>query len=692
MPTEGLGDLFVTDLLVRGRRLSATLEEAIIDADIERTIEGASTITITFTDPNNVILQSTLMNSRTQITVDVLVFELVQVQKQGTTLKAVFEDEKVARLRRKKGFKKAGREKMTRAEFSKSLVNEVKGITFFCPQLHVEQPAEGISIKEKKAQKDKKREKGYGPLTNLEVAGIRATDAQKDVLETVIRVGYKLSAPDAVLIAALETVIVESHAGAIVIPGVAPDGVKGGPGRSGDKDSAGIFQQRPSKGWGTYEQVIDDEYASTQFYNRAIPYFRKYPNLESGKIAQSVQVSGYPYRYTTRESEASAALSAYRGGGLSGTPEQLVAEPYEFKRGEPWDGTEDTWTCITRLAEEVNWHCFSLGSTIYFISNDDLVSSRPRMELTERTIGVDKIDFDWDTGKRATTATVYCRADRWYAPPGTVVTLGELGPADGRWLVSNIRRSLFSTATTIKLIRYSKPKLEPVTYTQQKDIGSMSDEEVAGLAKLAPGADRKGVTTSDWVIDYARRMAAIVGKPITITTGTNHRQYVNNNPSDGESDHWTGNAMDIGGVANGFPDATPGSAHTRGDDIASAAMQVGGENPAAADAQALKGGVWNYEYNEGSNKFKINILWRTHTGGNHYNHVHVGVAPIGAIKYDGDTGTPTDDTEIDPQSAYRHQGDETLGDAARTYSGDYGTSSLDPEARFTRGDDNPRGR
>ena len=40
--------------------------------------------------------------------------------------------------------------------------------------------------------------------------------------------------------------------------------------RYGDRDSVGLFQQRPSQGWGTVEQILDPVYASNAFYNKLV--------------------------------------------------------------------------------------------------------------------------------------------------------------------------------------------------------------------------------------------------------------------------------------------------------------------------------------------------------------------------------------------------------------------------------------
>lgn len=65
----------------------------------------------------------------------------------------------------------------------------------------------------------------------------------------------------------------------------------------GDRDSLGLFQQRPSQGWGTPEQVTDPKYAATQFFQHLKGLGDRRYQMSMGEAAQSVQRSAYPDRY-----------------------------------------------------------------------------------------------------------------------------------------------------------------------------------------------------------------------------------------------------------------------------------------------------------------------------------------------------------------------------------------------------------
>lgn len=87
----------------------------------------------------------------------------------------------------------------------------------------------------------------------------------------------------------------------------------------GDRDSVGLFQQRPSQGWGTPAQLIDTRYASEAFM-RVLSRVAGWESLPVGEAAQRVQRSAAPNAYARWEVEARALARAETGevvGALS---------------------------------------------------------------------------------------------------------------------------------------------------------------------------------------------------------------------------------------------------------------------------------------------------------------------------------------------------------------------------------------
>ena len=87
----------------------------------------------------------------------------------------------------------------------------------------------------------------------------------------------------------------------------------------GDRDSIGLFQQRPSQGWGTPQQIRDPVYATNAFYDVLVKV-EGYQNLPITTAAQRVQRSAFPSAYADHEPEArilASALTGYSPAGLS---------------------------------------------------------------------------------------------------------------------------------------------------------------------------------------------------------------------------------------------------------------------------------------------------------------------------------------------------------------------------------------
>jgi hypothetical protein len=80
----------------------------------------------------------------------------------------------------------------------------------------------------------------------------------------------------------------------------------------GDRDSVGLFQQRPSQGWGTRRQLLDPVFASEAFYD-GLEEIEGYQEMRITEAAQAVQRSGYPEAYEEHAEGARALASALTG-------------------------------------------------------------------------------------------------------------------------------------------------------------------------------------------------------------------------------------------------------------------------------------------------------------------------------------------------------------------------------------------
>ncbi|GLU46797.1 hypothetical protein [Nocardiopsis ansamitocini] len=82
--------------------------------------------------------------------------------------------------------------------------------------------------------------------------------------------------------------------------------------RHGDRDSQGLFQQRPSMAWGTPEQITDPVYSSAAFYDELVT-IDGYTDMPVHEAAQAVQRSADGFAYDQHEPRSQAMTNAFTG-------------------------------------------------------------------------------------------------------------------------------------------------------------------------------------------------------------------------------------------------------------------------------------------------------------------------------------------------------------------------------------------
>jgi hypothetical protein len=136
-----------------------------------------------------------------------------------------------------------------------------------------------------------------------------------------------------------------------------------------------------------------------------------------------------------------------------------------------------------------------------------------------------------------------------------------------------------------------------------------------GEVVVSLGANRLGVPLRPEMTAFLETMANISRRKIVVTTGSDHSQFTT---SGNVSDHWSGLGADLGMTANGGTDASP-----VGDALAAAALQAAGVPAGRALACARRGGAFT-AFTRG---WRVQVIWKSDIGGNHFDHVHVGLAP-----------------------------------------------------------------
>ncbi|WP_329553669.1 C40 family peptidase [Streptomyces sp. NBC_00696] len=128
----------------------------------------------------------------------------------------------------------------------------------------------------------------------VSVAGLDDPAEQVPNAKTVQATGVAMNIPARGQIVALATALQESGLRNLAY---------------GDRDSLGLFQQRPSQGWGTANEILDPVHSATKFYE-ALEKVSGWQSLSVTQAAQAVQRSGFPEAYAKWEPLATALQQA----------------------------------------------------------------------------------------------------------------------------------------------------------------------------------------------------------------------------------------------------------------------------------------------------------------------------------------------------------------------------------------------
>ena len=139
----------------------------------------------------------------------------------------------------------------------------------------------------------------------------------------------------------------------------------------GHADSIGLFQQRPSKGWGTVKQIMDPLYSSGQFY-AALVKVKGWRSGDINNVAQAVQRSGHPNAYRKHVSKAIVLSTSLTGaepgsftcktGSPSGAdPKALAAQLRAALKGQLDVALTDNGLVVNAGSDAVAWMAANLA-------------------------------------------------------------------------------------------------------------------------------------------------------------------------------------------------------------------------------------------------------------------------------------------------------------------------------------------
>ena len=131
---------------------------------------------------------------------------------------------------------------------------------------------------------------------------------------TIVREAERRKMPERAMVVALSTALQESYLRNLANPAVPESENLPNDGDGADHDSLGLFQQRPSSGWGSVEDLMDPAYAAGRFLD-ALAKVSGWESMSITEAAQTVQVSAYPGAYAQHESFARKLVAAIRHPG-----------------------------------------------------------------------------------------------------------------------------------------------------------------------------------------------------------------------------------------------------------------------------------------------------------------------------------------------------------------------------------------
>ncbi|TDC77855.1 hypothetical protein E1193_21805, partial [Micromonospora sp. KC606] len=145
------------------------------------------------------------------------------------------------------------------------------------------------------------------PTRPRPVAGL--TQTQMDNAKVIVDVGVGMGVPKRGLVIAVATAIQESNLYNLASEVLPESFDHPHQGSGADHDSVGLFQQRPSSGWGTVAQLMHPAYAARAFY-AALAGVPGWQDMSVTAAAQAVQISAFPGAYAKHEGPARTVVAA----------------------------------------------------------------------------------------------------------------------------------------------------------------------------------------------------------------------------------------------------------------------------------------------------------------------------------------------------------------------------------------------
>lgn len=154
------------------------------------------------------------------------------------------------------------------------------------------------------------------------------------------------------------------------------------------------------------------------------------------------------------------------------------------KKGKVIDDPESTWDCFRRIFDAIGWRVFVDNGKVVVGPDSAFLAQPSKATIKEGLAGIDRINWEYDTGKEKATAKVSIYAHRWEIGPGSPVTIEDEGPASGKWLVSEIDSDMYYARHEVSLVQ-PRPELPEPESQSTGDLlaGEGLDAVLARIAK-----------------------------------------------------------------------------------------------------------------------------------------------------------------------------------------------------------------
>jgi len=531
----------------KGTLSEEELAERIAEIELETQISGASFIKVQVIDPEWKLQTSGFVDVDSNGLLNDVVVEFPEgsgwlwalCAVEGSTdvssanFTMTFEDKIIADLRQYWKPKQVPPGTQTRAQFVRSLINEVgrygePKIKFVCPSLNVKQPIEQKedkgTVQAKTAsqtqQEEEKQNKtrGVGAGSTVAVKGVTATPEQLGTINVLLSVASEQKANQVATEAIIFAAIAES--------GIDPSADNGTYwGVLSAKHDA--IPQQDTK------QMAEAFMKGGKGFTSALTLSQGNSNpIEVAEKAEGVPAAQYEAEdgYSNFLAEAKAIVQAGGGAKLGGTAGTTEGESdiAQLTRGTEDNPDEDSFECINRLAQQVNWFAFTNGQNFFYEDGPDLARQKPTLYvdipknhtinghtgkseygslIVPATYTFDNTSFEYRKTHKLKTKilrrskavkpstpsevrlSIICDIDAYRA--GDVFVIQNSGPPNGRWIVSDVTRNcLKDTFSQIIL----EPPVEPLPEPQATASGTVSAGEASGSASAVVEAAKKALS------------------------------------------------------------------------------------------------------------------------------------------------------------------------------------------------------